>query len=94
MNLIKRITDRLYRKPLLVKPVVRYGLIDIPDIDVIYCEIETPQFHCCQEKFHMYKQRGTFYKSDMKFIHSGLLNGHDVQFHNIEDFHKALRKVF
>jgi len=30
----------------------------------------------------------------MKFIHNGLLNGHDVQFHNIEDFQKALRKVF
>jgi hypothetical protein len=94
MNLIKRVTDKIRRIPLLVKPVVRHSLIAIPDIDVIDCEIETPQFHGCQEKFHMYKQRGTFYKSDMKFIHSGLLTGYNVQFHNIEDFQRALWRVF
>lgn len=94
MNLIKRIIDKIRRMPLLVKPAVRHSLITIPDQDVIDCEIETPQFHGCQEKFHMYKQQGKFYKSNMKFIHSALLTGHDVQFHNIEDFQKALRRVF
>ena len=93
MNLIKRITDRLRRKPLLVKPVVRHSLITIPDQEVIDCEIETPQFKD-GKVWKMYKQQGRFYKSDMKFIHSGLLTGHDVQFHNIDDFQKALRRLF
>lgn len=93
VNLIKRIADRLRRKPLLVKPVVRCGLIDVPDQDIIDCEIETPQFKD-GKVWKMYKQQGRFHKSNMKFTHSGLLTGHDVQFHNIEDFKRALRRVF
>jgi hypothetical protein len=93
MNLNKRIIDHIHRTPLLVKPAVTHSLIAVPDQDIIDCEIETPQFKD-GKVWKMYKQQGRFYKSDMKFIHNGLLNGHDVQFHNIEDFQKALGKVF
>ena len=91
-NFIKSITDYIRRKPLLVKPVVRHSLIAIPDQDIIDCEIETPQFKD-GKIYKMYKQQGKFYKSNMKFVHNTLLTGHDVQFHNIEDFQKALRRV-
>jgi len=66
----------------------------IPDgMEVIDCIIETPQFKGCQEVFTMYKQRGIFYKKELKFIHSGIFFGHDVQFQNLEDFKDALIKV-
>ncbi len=93
MNLIKRIIDKIRRMPLLVKPVVRHSLIAVPDLNIIDCEIETPQFKD-GKVLKMYKQQGRFYKSNMEFIHSALLTGHNVQFHDIEDFQKALRRVF
>ena len=92
MNLIRKIYDKLRRKHLFVKPVIMHSLIAVPDQDIIYCEIETPQFKD-GKIYKMYKQQGKFYKSNMKFVHNPLQTGHDVQFHNIEDFQKALRRV-
>lgn len=67
--------------------------VDISGQNVIECEIETPQFRGSQNKYKMYKQTGTFYTNDMKFISSNSLNGHDVQFRSISDFKEALRKL-
>jgi hypothetical protein len=99
MNLIKRITDRLRRKPLLVKPFVRRSLITVPEKEVIECEIETPQFHGSQDKFHLHRQCGTFYKAQMKFYPFvsmfGLYTGgdHKVCFSDINDFQSALVRL-
>lgn len=72
-------------KPNGAKPiVVRSG------DDVINCEIETPQFHGSQYRYHLHKQRGTYNKKTMKFEPFEWKNGdHSVQFHSQDDFQKA-----
>lgn len=46
----KEIIDRIRRIISLGNPVVSHSLIDVPDEEIIDCEIETPQFHGCQKK--------------------------------------------
>ena len=88
MKIFKQIILIFNKKKSLIQDVD----VMIQDVDVIKCEIQTPQFHGCKEKFNMKKQTGTFYKSDMKFIHDGLF-GHNVQFHDLNDFKKSLLRL-
>lgn len=73
--------------------------VEIPETDTFDCEIETPQFHGSQDKFHMHRQSGTFHKSEMKFYpYKGMFgnysNGdHEVCFHSIDGLRKALIKI-
>lgn len=88
--MIEKIIQKLNN---IFKPQNNRVLIDIPDCDVIDCEIETPQF-VGGKISKMYRQRGKFYKSNLMFIHSGLISGHNVSFQSIEGFKKALIHVF
>jgi len=74
------------------KPIVKDSLIPIPDGDLFYCIIETPEFKN-GKIWKMRKQKGMIYKSNMKFVTSHSLTGYDVQFHSIEDLQKSLRRV-
>jgi len=91
--------NKLHRNPLLGKAIEKRGLIDIPDEDVVECEIETPQFYGSPDQFHLHKQRGTFYKSQMKFCpFTGIFlrytgGDHEVSFATLQDFQEAIVKL-
>ena len=55
----------------------------------VNCVISTPQFLGSQDKYTMFKQKGTFHFFSMKFIHSEP-NGHDVQFHSLKSFRSSI----
>ena len=67
-------------------------ITNIPNVDVINCVIETPQFLGSQKKFKMYKQSGVFYKNSLKFISTNLF-GHNIQFHTLDSFQKSIVKI-
>lgn len=55
-------------------------------------EIETPQFYGSQTNFSMKKQVGWLYLVTLKFKHNKKYEGHDIQFHSIEDAYKSVVK--
>ena len=73
------------------KPVNREPVPIPVDEDVINCIIETPQLHE-GDKYTLYRQRGIFYKSRMKFVPNSLF-GYDVYFPDMDSFRSALVRI-
>lgn len=59
----------------------------------IKCEIETPQFLGCQEKYYMFKQTGRYNVFNKKFTTDNSVEGsHNVWYRNNKDFEKSVIK--
>jgi hypothetical protein len=76
--------------------------IEIPDKQLIECQIQTPQFKN-NKIWYMKKQSGVFDKETMLFTHTfnikdDLLDfrvgGHNVQFQSIEEFKSSVIKIY
>lgn len=99
MNLITNIFRRskpVNQVTIPVKPVTIIGT----DINGrIECEIETPQFHGSQDKFHLHRQRGYLDKETMKFYPHTTIFGtyiggdHEVSFSSERDFMQFLVRL-
>ena len=74
-------------------------ITELPNSEYFDCEIETPQFHASQDKFHLHRQCGTYHKKEMKFYPFKSVFGiaiggdHDVQFYNQNDIVKSIVRL-
>ena len=100
MNIFKRLFNNQKETPLSPNFYIgKKDEIKIPNARSFDCEISTPQFHGSQDKFHLHKQCGTYYKSEMKFYPFVSMFGyptngdHTVQFHNQNDIKKAIVRL-
>ena len=94
MNLLKRIFRGITKHAVPFKErVLDRKLLDVPNRQLIWCEVESPQFCGSDSDYWMLKQTGTFDRETLLFTHDGWIKGHDIQFASIEQFQKALLKL-